>query len=154
MTTAQRIEDFLKQKRLALIGLSRDKRGFSRSVFRALTEHGYEVIPVNPRAREIDGITVSSHVRDIQPPARAALIFTGAREIDQAVRDCAEAGVMHVWLPLGTGHRLLTSETAAFCRSRGVTVIAGFCPFMFLPRAGFGHRLHAFFAKRSRRYRT
>ena len=31
-----------------------------------------------------------------------------------------------------------------FCQSKGIRVIAGECPFMFLPNAGFPHSWHRF----------
>jgi hypothetical protein len=34
-----------------------------------------------------------------------------------------------------------------FCRSRGIRVIEGECPFMFLPNAGFPHQFHGFCRK-------
>jgi hypothetical protein len=44
----------------------------------------------------------------------------------------------------GTGHGAVSEEAVAFCRAHGIVVIAGECPYMFLPRAGFAHRLHGF----------
>ncbi len=35
-------------------------------------------------------------------------------------------------------------ETVGFCRARGIEVIDGACPYMFLPRAALFHRVHGF----------
>ncbi len=65
------IDDFLAHKRLAVVGVSRDRRHFSRSVVRALRERGYEVIPVNPQTGEIDGLPCVPRVQAIGLPSRA-----------------------------------------------------------------------------------
>ena len=47
MATRAAIDDFLAQKRLALVGLSRNPKSFSHTVYKELVDHGYEVIAVN-----------------------------------------------------------------------------------------------------------
>jgi predicted CoA-binding protein len=46
------IEDFLAQKRIALVGLSRQPKDFSVMLFEELCRRGYDVVPVNPGAAE------------------------------------------------------------------------------------------------------
>ena len=50
-TTRELIDDFLTQQRLAVVGVSRDSKGFIRGFLSELREWGYEVIPVNPNAK-------------------------------------------------------------------------------------------------------
>ena len=38
-------------------------------------------------------------------------------------------------------------HAVASCRNRGLAVIKGYCPFMFLPKSAFFHRVHRFFMK-------
>src|ERR1035441_3344310 len=54
MTVIERIQDFLGQKRLAIVGVSRQPKDFSRAVLREFREKGYDAVPVNPAAREMD----------------------------------------------------------------------------------------------------
>ena len=42
-------------KRIAVIGASRNKKEYSRSLFQELLKHGYDAIPVNPNADKLDG---------------------------------------------------------------------------------------------------
>jgi hypothetical protein len=35
----------------------------------------------------------------------------------------------------------------AFCRKQGMHVVEGHCPFMFLPKTPFFHRVHGFILK-------
>jgi predicted CoA-binding protein len=65
----------------------------------------------------------------------------------QVVRECAEAGVRRVWMHGGGGQGAVSPEAVAFCRERGIEVVDGECPFMFLPDAGFVHGVHRFFRR-------
>ena len=50
------IEQFLKQKRIAMIGLSRNRKDFSVDLFREFCSRGYEMVPVNPQPTVISTI--------------------------------------------------------------------------------------------------
>jgi acyl-CoA synthetase (NDP forming) len=91
-------------------------------------------------------------LRDVQPPVDAALVLTSPAVTDQVVRDCAEAGVSSVWLYRAVGAGAVSAEAVRFCESNGIRVIAGECPFMFLPGTGLIHRVHGFFRKLAGRY--
>ena len=49
------IEDFLAQKRIAMVGISRDPTNISVTLFEELCRRGYDVVPVNPNAAEVQG---------------------------------------------------------------------------------------------------
>lgn len=138
------IEDFLRQKRIALAGVSRGDQHFSRTMLRELVQRGYEVIPVNPAAEEIEGIACRPSVAAIHPPADAALIMTPPAQSAGVVKDCVAGGVSRIWLHAATKPGSVTEEAVAAGRDAGATVIAGECPFMFLEHTGWVHRAHRF----------
>ncbi len=146
-TTLADIHDFFAQRRIALIGLSRDEKDFSRMMFRELSNRGYDVLPVNPAAAELEGRRCFARMQDIQPPPDAALVMTPPSQAERVVRDCAEAGVRRVWLHRGGGQGSVSPQAVEFCRSNGLRLVEGYCPFMFLPRTQFVHRVHGFFMK-------
>ncbi len=150
--TRANIDGFLRQQRLAVVGVSRDAKDFTRTLFRALQERGYDVVPVNPQAREIEGQPCYARVQDIAPAVGGALIMTPAAVSAQIVRDCAEAGVARVWLHRGEGIGAVSDAALAACQQAGISVVPGFCPYMFLPQAGFIHRAHGFIMKLSGSY--
>jgi predicted CoA-binding protein len=49
------IEEFLAQKRIAMIGTSRNPKDFSGLLFHELERRGYDIVPVNPKASEVMG---------------------------------------------------------------------------------------------------
>lgn len=149
--TLETVQAFLSVKRLAMIGLSRDPKHFSATLFSELIRRGYDVLPVNPRATDVLGHPCFVRVQDIQPPVEAALLMTSSDVTDSVVADCAKAGIRRIWL-YSAGHGGASTPSAvAFCKARGIEVIAGECPFMFFPHNGF-HAIHGLVNKIIGRY--
>jgi len=152
MTSLQSIEDFLSLKRLAVVGVSRNPRDFTRTMFRELRGRGYDVVPVNPNLTEVEGLPCLPHVQDANPPVEGVLLMTHPSVTDVVVRDCAQAGVRHVWMYRAGGAGAVSSSAAAYCRSNGIDLVEGECPFMFLNGASWPHRFHGFCRKVFGRY--
>jgi len=149
MTTSTRnlIDNFLTQKRLAFVGVSRDPKNFSRTLFREFQKQGFDVVPVNPNATEVEGVPCVATVQDISPPVESAYLMTSPDITDQVIHDCAAAGITQVWMHRGEGVGAVSQDALEFCRANGINVVPGFCAFMFLPNAGFFHKAHGFVMK-------
>src|ERR1700750_381284 len=93
ISSLETIEAFLRQKRIAMVGLSRNRKDFSVDLFREFWLRGYEVVPVNPQASEVQGRRCFARVLEIDPPVKAALLMTAPATTERAVKDCLEAGV-------------------------------------------------------------
>lgn len=145
------IEDFLGQKRIAMVGISREGKDFSVMLFKELRRRGYDVVPVNPQMTELWGPQCFARVQDIHPPVDGALLMTSPSVTESVVRDCAEAGIRRVWMHRAVGEGAVSDEAVAFCRERGIAVVPGECPFMFLPNNGF-HGIHGFIRKITGRF--
>jgi uncharacterized protein len=142
ITTRREIDEFLEGKRIAVIGVSRNPQEYSRLLFQELIRHGYDTLPINPSIDELDGSRCYKTIAEISPSPDRALIILPKDKTEQAVSDCAHAGIRHVWL-----HRHLAggvSDTAAvsLAKEKGIQLITGYCLLMFLPKASFFHKLH------------
>jgi predicted CoA-binding protein len=62
------ITKFLECKRVAFVGVSRDPQHLSRALFREFLGRGYDPVPVNPQATEIEGRNCFARLSDIAPP--------------------------------------------------------------------------------------
>jgi len=145
MSTREQITDFLGQKRLAMVGVSRNPQDFGRALFREFCQRGYDMVPVNPGVAEVDGRTCYSRVQDIEPPVDGVLLMTSPAVTDQVVRDCAEVGIRRVWMYRAAGQGAVSPSAVAFCQDQNIGVVPGECPFMFFTDASFFHRAHGFF---------
>lgn len=151
-TTLAEIREFLTQKRIALVGISRNSKDLSRMLFHDMEQRGYDMVPVNPFIEDIEGTKSFARVQDVTPPVDAALLMTSPTITEQVVRDCAAAKIHHVWMYRGGGQGAVSAEAVAFCKANGIQVVEGHCPFMFLPNEPWIHRAHGFLLKLTRHY--
>jgi predicted CoA-binding protein len=152
MTTCADIDDFLALRRFAMVGVSRDPKDFSRGLFRDLCARGYDVVPVNLFADEVEGHETFQCLQAIRPAVEGALLMTAPHTTEIVVRDCAEAGIRRVWMYRAGGQGAVSPEAIEFCRNNDIRVVEGYCPYMFLPATAFPHRAHGFLMKLVGRY--
>jgi uncharacterized protein len=146
-TTITEIRDFLSLRRIALVGVSRNPKDFSRTLFRDLSAKGYDMVPVNRAASELEGKKCFARVQDIQPPVDGALIMTPASDTERIVQDCLESGIRSVWMYRAGGQGSVSPQAVDLCREKGMHLVEGNCPYMFLPQTPFFHKIHGFILK-------
>jgi len=150
MTHREAVERFLASKRIALVGVSRNPKDFSRAVFTALVKAGYEVVPVNPGVEELEGRRCFARLSGVAPPVEAALLMVASAQAEEVTRDAIDAGVKQVWFHRGVGPGAASPAALELCAKAGVAVVDELCPFMVLqPPTGWAHRLHGWFRLRS-----
>jgi len=135
-----------------MVGVSRSATEFSRKIFQEFVRRGYEVIPVNPFASHVDGNQCFRKVQDIKPPVTSAFLMTPKDATERVLLDCSEAGINLVWIYGISGSKDISLHAQPFCDLHGIGLIAGYCPFMFLPAAGLFHRMHGWAAKMTGSY--
>jgi predicted CoA-binding protein len=134
------VDDFLRQRRIAVAGVSRSGAAAANSIYRKLQGAGYEVFPVNPKTDEIDGERCFATLADIPGGVDAVVISTHPDVAPDLVRQCAELGVDRVWMHRSFGQGSVSDEAVALCRERGIRVIAGACPMMYVQPVDVAHR--------------
>ena len=141
-TLEAKVADFLVQKRIAVVGVSRNKPGAASLIYHKLKEAGHQVFAVNPNASTFEGDACYSDVKSIPGSVDGVVIVTRPALTEEVVRQCADAGVSRVWMhqSLGSGATSVSEEAAKFCRDHSITVIAGACPMMFCQPVDFGHK--------------
>lgn len=144
MASRRAIDSFLACRRIAFVGASRDPKDFSRSLYRAFAERGYDVVPVNANGGVVEGREAALRVADVPPPVEGALLMTQRASSAALVRECAAAGIPRVWLYRGGGEGAVSPEAVAAARELELEVVDGACPFMFLSGTSLVHRLHGF----------
>jgi predicted CoA-binding protein len=94
----ERIEAFLKQKRLAVVGVSREPEDFTRGLFRESCRCGYDVVRVNPNLSEVEGRVCYHRVQDVALSVEGVLFMTSPAAAEQVVRDSVDAGIHRVYV--------------------------------------------------------
>jgi predicted CoA-binding protein len=143
MTSRGAVGDFVSQRKLAVVGVSRKRMKFGNLAFRELRGKGYKLFPVHPFAEAIEGERCYPSLSMLPEPVDGVLIIVPPAQAEQVVRDAAGAGIRRVWLQQG-------AESAAairFCEENGISAVHGECILMFAEPAAFYHRLHRWVGK-------
>jgi uncharacterized protein len=139
MATKQEIDDFMAQKSLALVGVSRGGRKFGNAILKDLTKAGYRVFPIHPEATELDGVRAYPSFAAIPEPVGGVVIVVPPARTEGVVRDAAAHGVTRVWMQQGAE----SAEAIRFCREQGMTVVHGQCILMYpKPATSWFHGAH------------
>ena len=120
------VKEFLSQRHFAVIGSFRNESKYAYRILKALKSKGYEVYPVNPRLKEVEGLTCYARLEDIPSSVDVADIVTPPEITDKIVRECLHKGITRVWLQPGAESR----QAVEFCRKNGIKVIYGLCVMM------------------------
>jgi predicted CoA-binding protein len=134
------IAEFLQQKCLAVVGVSRDTRQFANAIYRKLKKAGYTVYAVNPNASSVEGDACYPTLAALPQRVDGAVLATTPAVTERLVEECAELGVPRVWMHRSFGTGSVSERAARRGRERGVTVIAGGCPMMYCDPVDPAHR--------------
>jgi uncharacterized protein len=108
---------------IAVVGLSAD--WFRPSYFAAkyMQEHGYRVIPVNPKYPEILGEKAYASLRDIPEKVDLVDVFRKPQDVMPIAEDAIAIGAKILWQQLGVKNE----EAAARARAAGLEAIMDRC---------------------------
>jgi len=82
---------------------------------------------VNPNSTEVEGDACYADLKSV-PAVRGSNDLTTPLVADDVVHECAELGIDRVWMHRSFGKGSVSPAAEAFCRERGIAVIAGGCP--------------------------
>jgi predicted CoA-binding protein len=119
----ERLHDFVRGERWAVVGASGDRSKFGNITFRELQRRGKQVYPVNPRAAEIEGIVCYPDLAALPESVDRVLIVVPPERAERVVRQAAEAGLTRVWFQPGAE----SDAALAYCEAHGMEAIAGHC---------------------------
>jgi predicted CoA-binding protein len=138
------IDEFLAQRHLAFVGVSRDSKQFSNTVYRSLRQGGRTVYPVNPAAGggPLEGDPSYPRLAEVPDPVDGVVVMVPAATAAEVVRQAVERRIPRVWLHRGVGKGSVSSQAVQICRDNGIAVVDGACPLMFVEPVRGVHRIH------------
>ena len=138
MTPKEAIDDFVSQRKLALVGASSKKGKFGNFALKDLRAKGYKIFPVHPQARTIEGEPCYPSFAALPEPVDGVLVVVPPAQTEKVVRDAAAAGIKRVWMQQGAE----SPAAIKFCEENGIRAVDGECILMFTEPAAWFHRAH------------
>lgn len=139
-TTRERITDFLREKRIAVAGVSRGGDSAANPVFRKLRSAGYDVFPVNPNASEVEGVPCYPNLESIPGELDGVIVATHPGQSLEVIRQAIARKVPRVWFHRSFGQGSVSDAAVKECEAHGIACIVGGCPLMFCEPVDVGHR--------------
>jgi len=138
MITKKDIENFYTQKKIALIGVSRNKKEFGNIVYAELKKKAYDVFPVNKHTDKINEDVCYKEISQLPNEVTAAVVLTPSGSTYSIVEQLIQKNIKHIWLQQTSD----TPEAIELAQKEGVHLIYGKCILMFSePVTGF-HKFH------------
>jgi uncharacterized protein len=142
---------FLRGRRIAVAGVSRQPGQAANAVFRKLRSAGYEVFPINPKASELEGARCYGAVRDVPGQLDGVVVATAPDVSAEIVRQCSDRGVRRVWFHRSFGSGSVSEDAVRECEERSIECIVGGCPLMFCEPVDAWHRCMRWWLQRQGR---
>ena len=108
---------------VAIVGLSKDPLRPSNFIGFYLQRHGYRIVPVNPREREILGEQAYPSLKDIPFPVDVVDVFRRPEAVPDIARDAVAIGAKALWLQFG----VISPEGAKIAADGGLAVVMDRC---------------------------
>ncbi|MBT7952485.1 MAG: CoA-binding protein [Gammaproteobacteria bacterium] len=121
INTLRRI--LLEYKRVAVVGLSADWSRPSYFAAKYLLDHGFDIIPVNPKYEEILGQKCYPDLKSIPEPVDIVDLFQKAERVPAFVDEAISIKAKLVWMQLG----IINEEAAQKARDAGLEVVMDKC---------------------------
>ena len=117
------IKEFMAQKRFAIVGATDDTKKYGHEIFKNLKNRGYEVYPVNPRLKELEGTKCYPGLADI--PVKVDVVdFVVPPQVTEAIlKECKRLGLDRIWLQPGSENE----AAIAFCHENNLKVVHDVC---------------------------
>jgi len=108
---------------VAMAGLSANWYRPSYFAAKYLQDHGYRVLPVNPRYQEVLGERCYASLSEIPEAVDVVDCFRRAEDILPIARGAVEIGAKVLWMQLG----VVNDEAATLARDAGLDVVMDRC---------------------------
>ena len=139
----QAIEQFLKCKNIAVVGMSSKTAKFGNLAYKELSNKDYNLFSIHPKSKRIDGSKCYNSFESIGETIDGVLVSLHPDETERVVIAAHLNGVKNIWLQQGA-----QSDTAIqYCKENNINVVYNQCILMHAePVRGF-HKTHRWFWK-------
>lgn len=135
LASAQSVARILRPSSVAVLGASRNPRKIGGAILANLLRDGFNgpIYPVNPAAREVQGLSCHPTLEAIDQPVDLAVIAVPAAAVERELANCARAGVHSVvvitsgFAEASEAGRAIERRIVELVRSAGMRMVGPNC---------------------------
>ena len=132
------IDDFIRSKKIAVVGISRSGKKFGNMACKELITRGYEIFPIHPEVQEIDGLTCSPDLKSLAGKVDSLWISIPPAKVPAVLEEAAEIGLKNIWLQQGAWSK----EVQQSIDKLELPVVTKKCILMYAPPVHSFHKFH------------
>lgn len=137
------IDDFMKLKSIAVVGVSRNKDKFGNLVYRELKKSGYKVFAINPQADMVEGDRCYAGLGALPEKPGGVIVILPPDRTMAVIEETARLGIQYIWLQMGAD----SPEGEKHAQELGLALVSGECVLMHIQPVESIHQLHRFFRR-------
>ena len=136
----EKIDEFLKLKKIAVTGVSSSNPDAANLIFRKLRSLELSVFAVNPRTKEVEGEVCHPNLSSLPSIPEGVIIASPPQSAKPIIEECLQLGIKYVWLHSSVNQGSFEKEAIKFGEDHGLAIIQTGCPMMYYSPVDFGHK--------------
>ncbi len=117
------IKEFMAQKKFAVVGATDNPEKYGNQIVKNLIKRGYEVYPVNPKLKELEGLPCYPGLSAIPVKVDVVDFVVPPSATEEILKQCRELGLNRIWLQPGSENE----AALAFCRNNNMKTVQSVC---------------------------
>ncbi len=138
MTKQSSVTNFLKNKSIAVVGVSRNKNKFGYIAYKNLKDKQFKVFPVNPNVEAVDSDKCYPNLSSIKENVEGVLLVVPPQQSEQVVKEANNLGIKSIWFQQGSS----SEQAIKFCEDNNIDYVSGECIMMFSEPVESFHKFH------------
>ncbi len=119
----EQIKQILNMKKVVVVGMSKNTGKAAHYVPKYLSEHGYDIIPVNPATEEILKKKCYSNLNEIENEIDVVDVFRPSDQVLSVIHDAIKLKPKVIWLQEG----IHNPEAEELAKKAGIDVVFNRC---------------------------
>jgi len=132
------IQSFIGNKKVAVVGASRQGNKFGNMAAKELSQRGYEIFYVHPEAEELDGQPTYPNLEAVKDQTQSVWVNVPPERGESVLREAAAAGMTKIWLQQGAD----SPQLLQIGEELGLELVAGKCILMYAEPVRSFHKVH------------
>lgn len=120
------IKEFIAQKKFAVVGATDNPEKYSNQITRNLKKRGYEVYPVNPRLKKVEGLKCYATISELPVKVDVVDFVVPPAATEAILKECLALGLDRIWLQPGSE----SEKAIRFCQENNLKVVHDVCVMM------------------------
>jgi predicted CoA-binding protein len=143
MSKRKSIDEFVSQKNVAIVGVSRNEKKFGNYICKELNKKGYIMYPVHPTLEVVNDVKCYESFDKLPDDVDSVILNVPPYKAKEAVKEVAEKGFKRVWIQQGAS----SPEVIQECESNKIDYVNNECIIMYTEPVESFHKIHRFIWK-------